>query len=153
MKRLLALTLLFALAPAHAQKLSLTIGNAVAGQDPSFKTAQFVFRVNGCADLTKAQVTATAEGLVDGSRRTTTLRLFPLLTPGGYAVTPQWGTGGKWVVAITATCRNETAGAIVPVNARSFAREDLQLFSRAPSPEEIETALKKSDRPAAPPVQ
>src|ERR1700722_8127528 len=115
-KRIISLTLFLSI--ASAQNLSLTIGNSVAGQNFAMKSAQFVFRINGCADLSKAQVTATAEGSVNGERRSTPLRLFAG-TGGVYSVGQQWGTDGKWVVGITANCGSETTGAIVPVNGNS----------------------------------
>ncbi len=138
-KRIISLTLA-ASSIASAQNLSLTIGNSVAGQNFAMKSAQFVFRVNGCADLSKAQVTATAEGSVYGERRSTPLRLVAG-TAGVYAVGQQWGTDGKWVVGITANCGTETTGAIVPVNGLSFVRESIQMLQHAPSTAEVESAL------------
>jgi hypothetical protein len=133
---------LFVLSVAAAQNLTLTIGNSVAGHNFAImKSAQFVFRINGCADLSKAQVTATAEGLVGGERRSTPLRLVGGQPPGVYAVGQQWGTDGKWVVGITANCGTETTGAIVPVNGVSFVRESVQLLAHGPSKAEIESAL------------
>jgi len=130
---------------AWAQGLSLTIGNSVASQNSGFsKTASFLFRVNGCSDLSKAQVAGTAEGIVGGARRSTPLRLAPIQPPGVYAISQQWSDDGNWVVAITATCMNETAAAIVPVNGRAFVRESTQMLPHAPSQAEIETALKTS---------
>jgi hypothetical protein len=146
-KRLISPTL-FALSIASAQNLSLTIGNSVAGQNYAMKSAPFVFRINGCSDLSKAQVTATAEGSVDGVRRATQLNLIAGQPPGVYVVSRQWDTGGKWVVAITANCGTETAGAIVPVNGVGFVREGIQLLPHGPSKTEIEAALTVYTPPA-----
>jgi len=143
---LILLTLL--IAPAWAQQLSLTIGNAVAAQTYRTKNMQFVFRVNGCADLSKAQVNAAAEGIVGDARRTTPLHLIPGQPAGVYAINPEWGNDGKWVVAISTTCLNETAGAIVPVVGIGFIRESTQLLPHAPSQSEIEAALKAFTQPA-----
>ena len=139
-KRFISLTL-FACSVASAQNLSLTIGNSVAGQNFAMKSAQFVFRINGCADLSKAQVTATAEGSVNGVRRSTPLHLVLGQPPGVYAVSQQWGTDGKWVVGITANCGTETTAAIVPVNGNSFVREGIQMLPHTPSKAEIEAAV------------
>ena len=125
-----------------AENLSLTIGGSVAGQDYTLKGSQFVLRLNGCSNLPAAQVVATAEGIVAGARRSVKLRVAAAQTSGVYAIAPQWGDEGTWVVAVTATCGAEMAGAIVPIVARSFSREHLQLLSRAPAPGEIESALK-----------
>jgi hypothetical protein len=151
--RSLATTLLALAIPlASAQSLSLTIGNTVAGQTPMVKMAQFIFRVNGCADLSKAKVAATAEGIVGNARRTIALDPLKLQQqPGVYAISDRWGTDGTWVVAITAGCLGATAGAIVQINARTFVRDGTQFFSRAPSPADIETALKAYASPVSVP--
>jgi hypothetical protein len=152
--RSLATTLLALTIPlASAQNLSLTIGNTVAaGGTPMVKNLQFVFRVNGCADLSKAKVAATAEGIVANARRT--IALEPRAVPaqsGVYGIPDQWGTDGTWVVAITADCLGATAGAIVQMNARTFVRDGTQFFSHSPSPAEIETALKAYASPGSAP--
>jgi hypothetical protein len=151
--RLLTLSISLAMASgASAQGLSLTIGNSVAGQNYAMKSAQFVFRVTGCSDLSKAQVTATAEGIVGGVRRSTPLRPVPSPAQAGvYAIPDQGGADGNWVVAITANCQNETAGVIIPINGRSFVREGTLLLSHAPSQTKIETALKTTVPPPPPP--
>jgi len=149
-KRLASLAL-FASSLASGQNLSLTIGNSVAGQDYTMKSASFVFRVNGCADLSKAQVTAVAEGIVGGARRSAPLHPVPLQSQAGvYAIPDRSNPDGKWVFVVTANCGNETAGAIVPMNGQGFVRESTQLLSHAPSPSEIEAAL-KADTPSPAP--
>ncbi len=144
MKRILSCAIPLAIfaASVFGQGLSLTIGSPVAGPDIVLKTSQFIFRLNGCVDLSKAGVAATAEGVVGGTRRSVTLHLSPTQPSGIYAINREWGVAGKWVVAITANCLKETAGAIVPINGNSFARDNIQLLSHAPSQDEIEAALK-----------
>jgi hypothetical protein len=148
---LLSLSVPLVFAPlSWAQGLSLTIGNTVAGQDYVVKNPQFIFRVNGCADLSKAHLSATAEGFTTGARRSIALEPQALPTqPGIYAIGDQWGTDGTWVVAITATCEGATAGAIVPVNEKSFVRARTQLLSHAPSQSDIELALKAYATPVS----
>jgi glutaminase len=143
MKRSLKLLLPLVLSLVlSAENLSLSVGNSVAGQDYTLKGSQFVLRLNGCADLSTAQVVANAEGTVAGVRRSVKLRVTQAQISGVYAVAPQWGSEGTWVVAVTATCGAGVAGAIVPIVARSFSRENLQLLSHAPAAPEIESALK-----------
>jgi hypothetical protein len=113
----------------------------VAGQNFAMKSASFVFRINGCADLSKAQVTAAAAGSVNGERRSTPLRVVTGQPAGVYAVGQQWGADGKWVVGITVNCGSETTGAIVPVNGNSFVREGIQMLQHAPSKAEFDAAL------------
>jgi hypothetical protein len=152
--RSLATTLLALTIPlASAQILSLTIGNTVAaGPVAKVKNLQFIFRFNGCADLSKAKVAATAEGIVGNARRTIPLNPLPVPTqPGVYGISDQWGADGTWVVAIGADCAGATVGAIVQMNAGSFVRDGTQFFSHAPSPADIETALKAYASPVSVP--
>jgi hypothetical protein len=140
--------------PVTAQNLSLTIGNPVAAPEAGKKvSAQFAFRINGCADLATAQVAASAEGFSgsDGARRSIQIHPIPVRTvpnepPAMYLIASEWGAGGKWVVVITASCQDRKAGAIVPVTSSAnggsgFVRESTQYFSHAPSPAEAEAAL------------
>jgi len=50
-----------------AQTFTFTIGSPVASLDGRSKLAAFVFRTEGCADATKAQIDGTAEGLIQGA--------------------------------------------------------------------------------------
>jgi hypothetical protein len=152
-KKLLLISVLSA-AAVWADGLSLTIGNSIAlsfpPNAPKMKsTALFAVRLNGCADLSKAQVTATGEGLVGGERKTVTYAsiVIPTATPGAYAIQQQWSNPGKWVVAVTATCGNETAAAIVPTHLHTLVRDGIQLLPHAPTNAEIEAALKAFNPP------
>jgi len=60
-------------------------------------------------------VTATAEGLVAGRRRTLTVELVPTETSGVYVVRRQWPAEGVWVLRITARQGDSEADALVGV--------------------------------------
>jgi hypothetical protein len=143
-KKLLLISLLPA-AALCAEGLSLTIGPPIAAQlaAPEKKFfGIFAVRINGCADLSNARLTATGEGIVNDERRSAPTPPAATRTPGTWMVSRQWGKEGKWVVAVTATCGNETAGAIVPARVNTMVREGTQLLSHAPSQTEIDAALK-----------
>src|ERR1700691_6219130 len=89
---------------AHPVGFSFTIGNPVASQDFHFKTAAFVFRTESCADPSKAQISATAEGVVKGARQSVPLKVMPASKPGVYAVNQSWPAEGDWVVSLRGTC-------------------------------------------------
>jgi hypothetical protein len=134
MKIALALTLTAALVglPAHAQNLALSIGDA-----------PFEFHIDGCADLSGAQVNAVSSGIIGPVHHSGPLRIVPAQTKGIYELTPaQSVSEGVWIVVITATCQGDKAGAIVRVTGNGFIREGLQIFSRLPLPAEIDSALK-----------
>jgi hypothetical protein len=126
---------------ALAEGFTLSIGNAVASQDFRFKTAAFALRTESCADPAKAQISGTAEGLVNGSRRSIALRVTQA-KPGVYAVDQNWPPDGAWVVSLRGTCAGESAGAIVPFGSQGILRESAKFFPRPPTAAEIEASLK-----------
>jgi hypothetical protein len=127
---------------ALGEGFTFRIGNPVASQDFQFKSAAFAFRTEGCADPGKAKITATAEGLVKGERRSIDLKVFPASRPGVFAVMQEWPADGNWLVALKGTCGGDNAGAIVPFNRQGFIRESSKFFSRPAKGSEIEASLK-----------
>ncbi len=126
---------------AMAEGFAFTIGSPVAAQDFNFKAAAFVFRTEGCADPTKSQISATAEGFVKGVRRSIVLKVVPAAKPGIYAVQQSWPAEGQWVVNLKGTCANLSADAIVTMGPKGFIRESSKFFSRPATDSEIETSL------------
>jgi hypothetical protein len=126
---------------AVGQTFTFTIGSPVASQDGRSKLAAFVFRTEGCADPAQAMVDATAEGLVEGARKSVALKLTKLSTPGVYAVFPAWGPGGDWVVSLHGTCAAASAGALIPIRPDGFNRAASKFFPRPATRQEIDAAL------------
>jgi hypothetical protein len=127
---------------ALAQGFTFTIGSPVAAQDVRSKTAAFAFRTEGCADPAASQIGGTAEGLVNGMRRSLTLRVAEMSKSGVYAVYQTWPQEGVWVVNLKGTCGAANAGALVPIGAKGFVREASKFFTRPATAAEIEAALK-----------
>jgi hypothetical protein len=127
---------------ATAGGFTFTIGNPVAAQEAQFKTAAFVFRTEHCAEPAKSQITATAEGIVNGARRSAALKVATLQRPGVYAVFQTWGDGGRWVVVLKGVCEGETAGAIVPIGPKGFIRESSKFFTHPATSSEVDVSLK-----------
>jgi len=127
---------------AYPPGFTFNIGSPVAAQDFASKTAAFVFRTEGCAEPAKAQISATAEGLVKGERRSIVLKIAAMSKPGVYAVFQGWPPEGAWVVTLRGACAGENAGAIVPIGPKGFIRESAKFFPRAATDQEIETSLK-----------
>jgi len=145
MVKKLALVLILGAATVWADGLSLTIGPPIAAQlaMPTKKFfGIFAVRINGCADLSKAQLTAMGEGLVGDERRSARTRPEASVTPGTWMVSRAWEQQGKWIVAVTASCSGETARAIVPAQINSMVREGIQMLPHAPTKAEIDAALK-----------
>jgi hypothetical protein len=127
---------------AMAEGFTFTIGSPVAAQEAQFKTAAFVFRTDRCAEPAKSQITATAEGIVQGARRSVALKVASLQRPGVYGVFQTWGDSGHWVVVLKGMCEGETAGAIVPIGPKGFIRESSKFFPRPATGADVDASLK-----------
>ena len=117
------------------------LGNPSASPEAREKHAVLVARVTGCHDVTKASVTATAEGIVGGQHKSVALTLIPLATPGAYAVTREWSAAGNWAVTVVATANGLTTSLLVRMDRDGFARSSARYFPRSPRPEEIAAVI------------
>ena len=133
--------LALAAAVTFAQAFNFTIGSPVAAQDGRAKQSAFVFRTEGCADTAKLHVDGTAEGLVQGARRSVPLRLALMSTPGVYAVYQTWPAEGDWVVNLHGTCADASAGAVIPLRSNTFVRASSKFFPRPATAAEVDAAL------------
>src|SRR5690348_3584958 len=88
---------------AFGEGFTFTLGSPVAAQDFHWKMAAFVFRTEGCAEPQKPELSATAEGLVAGQRRSVAIKVAAG-KPGIYAIPQSWPDEGKWVVNLKGTC-------------------------------------------------
>lgn len=128
---------------AFAQEFTLQVGLPIAGNAQPAKSSLLVVRPGGCVGPASAQITATAEGIVDGARRSVPLTLVALPTPGVHAVPKDWASGGVWIVNLVGTCAGKTAGAIVPVGPNvMFRRDAVKLLAHRPTAAEIDASLK-----------
>jgi hypothetical protein len=103
-----------------------------------------VVRPGGCADPASAEITVTAEGIVNGARRRVPLKLSALPTPGVHAVPKDWSSGGVWILNLVGKCAGKTAGAIVSIvgpNAE-YRREGVKYLPHPATLSEIDAALK-----------
>jgi len=136
---------------AHAaDDFRLTIGNPIAAMMPATGSSapvqkkvmgNFVVRVDGCPEPTKADIKATAEGLVNGVRKSIPLTLATTIAPGVQSVLRSWGDG-VWVVNLVATYENLKAGAVVPVVGDTFVRDSSKFYSRPATAAEVDEVLK-----------
>jgi hypothetical protein len=127
---------------AAAEGFTFQVGPPVASREYVSKSADFVFRTEGCPDPAKAQVSATAEGLVNGERRSVALMPRQLSTPGVYAVFHTWPAEGNWVIRLKGSCGEMTAGGLVPMSNHGFIRDATKFFPRPATDAETDAALK-----------
>ena len=129
-------------AAALSEGFTFTIGNPVASQDFRAKGSAFVFRTENCADTAKVEVSATAEGFLNGERKSLPLQVMAMPRPGIYAVFQGWPAGGDWVVNLKGTCADAKAGALVPIGPKGFIRESSKVYPRPATDKEIEASLR-----------
>jgi hypothetical protein len=77
----------------------LTLGNPEAHSQAKKAGAVLTIKASGCGEPEKAQITATAIGVVSGKRQEIPVKVMPLSDPGMFAVTQQWPKEGRWVIA------------------------------------------------------
>ena len=132
--------------------LWLEVGNPAANPEAKEKGAALVLRIMACKSPEKTNITATAEGIVEGSRRTVALRVIPLSTPGTFAVTREWPSEGNWAVRAVATnpeYKDYATGVVVRIEQGGFDRADVKRFYHAPTPTEVDTALRREPEAVA----
>ena len=95
-------------------------------------------------------VTGTAEGIVDGRRRSVQLRFDRTSREGVYALKRQWGSSGSWVLSVAVRQGpGSVAGALVELDSRGdvaavrvpTSRQNGWDIPRAIADSEIEAAL------------
>jgi len=123
----------------------VSIQNPSTVTDAAAKNAVVLVRADGCHNPAEAGITGTAEGRVDGVRRSIPLKLTPVSQPGTYAVVPQWPAEGAWVLRFSATYLGRDAGALVRLVPGKFQKQSAELFQRKIAVEDVESALKPAD--------
>jgi len=154
----MAILLSFSASVALAGGFQLSVESPSPG-DTELKDAVLVVRTFGCHVPSDANLEATAEGVVNGERRSQPVQLTPTST-GVYAIRQQWPSEGTWALAITGTYRGLTSSALVRLGPNGIVKPDgsgkvkwpaVRVVSRKLTAVEIETALKSSA--PAPPVE
>lgn len=121
------------------------------------KEAVLIVGTYGCHKPADAILSATAEGVVNGQRRSLPLELVYDST-GVYAVKQQWPSEGSWVLSITGEYNGITSTLIVDLGPNGQVHPDTKLepgnrkgpharmLQRKPTTAEIDTALKAVSR-------
>ncbi len=125
---------------------------------PSTRGATFLVRAYHHSSALDVPMRGTAEGLVDGKRRSLPLSIQKTNTPGVFAVRADLPEQGTWIVAVTIADGEATATALVTLS-RSGEVRDVQVPSnrsrdgwtvpRAVTAEDIETQLRTAAKVAA----
>jgi hypothetical protein len=139
----------------------ISLGQPGANSDPRAHTSAFVVRVYGCSART-AEITATAEGLVNGRRQSITLQ--PVRLAGGRetvlfsgdsrmvedwpsysaAIPWNWPSEGTWIIRVVASTSWHSESAFVVLGPDGIDRARTRQQETVPVGE-LEVALRTLD--------
>lgn len=120
-----------------------------SANNPQHKDAVLLVRPYGCHQPSDAVMTATAEGVVNGERRSVPLQMTRV-SEGIYAIRQEWPAGGAWVLAINGAYNGHDSGVLVRLGAdgKATAKQhsskndvNAKTFTHKLTREEIESAL------------
>lgn len=116
----------------------------------AYSDAALIVRAFGCHQPSRAKVTGTAEGLVEGERRSVPLTMKSV-DKGVWAVEAQWPAEGTWVLAFSGTYRNQFSSVLVEVGAdgnvamqKNGHKPQAQILHRKLSTRDVESALERT---------
>ncbi|HEX4228690.1 MAG TPA: hypothetical protein VHZ07_08470 [Bryobacteraceae bacterium] len=131
-------------APLFAGALLLQVGNPAANPEALEKHAVLVARTTACHSPERTTVTATAEGVVNGVRKTIPLKVIPLSTAGTFAVTREWPNQGTWAVKMIATnpdYKDYATAVVVPIERDLGQLGAVKHYFHAPTEAEVSSSL------------
>ena len=133
--------------PALAGALLLEVADPQANPEARARHAIVVARTTACMSPEKTTVTATAEGIVNGQRRSIPLKVMNLATPGTFAVAREWPENGAWIVQLVATnpdYKDYATYVVVPIRNNTFSREGAKQFFHRPSDDDVNSVLRQA---------
>ena len=156
-----ASALLASSASVHARDASagppwISIETPVNPYDATTRGAYLLVHAFHHGDPTAYPVSGTAEGIVNGQRKSITLAFTPTSRPGAYALRNQWGGVGVWTLVITVKQQENdfaqalvevgTDGAVSRVQVPTRVGERNIPFPSVASAQEVDTALRERAR-------
>ena len=132
-----------------AMEAQTPLGKPAGNPEAMSKHALLVVRTTACHAPEKTSMTGTAEGIVDGQRRSIPLKLIQLSTPGTYGVIRQWPGSGVWVVKVVARnpeYKDYATGALVRFDADSPEWASVKHSFHEPTNAEVESLLTAASR-------
>ena len=81
-------------------------GGSTANVEGPFKDATYLVRTAHCGEPASMSVTATAEGVVKGQRKSLPIKLTPTKEKGVYQFARTWPSDGTWIVRLTPAGRD-----------------------------------------------
>lgn len=133
-------------APAWAGGIRIVVSDAHGNQEALQNHAVMVAEITACLPGAKTTMSATAEGMVDGVRKSVPLKVMALKKQGTFAVAREWPQEGKWAVIVVANYlerKGFTSSVIVPADKDSFQWDAMQEFYHVPTNAEVAAVLSK----------
>ena len=100
----------------------LQLGNPEASAEARKAGAVVTIKAVGCHDPATAQLTATAIGMVAGSRQSIPLKVTKLSEAGMFALTQQWPKEGRCVIELVGKNGEQFTNTLVPADAKGVDR-------------------------------
>jgi DMSO/TMAO reductase YedYZ molybdopterin-dependent catalytic subunit len=113
-KTMMALAAMLAL-NVYGGGFYLTLGNPAASAEAQAAKAVVTVMPTGCHNPAEAKVTATAEGMVNGKRVSSPVKVTALGRKGLHAIARQWPAEGKWALRVVGEYNGATTSALIPV--------------------------------------
>jgi hypothetical protein len=119
----------------------LEFADPSASKDPAAKDAIALVRALGCGEPTKSTVTAKAEGLIAGERKSVELQVVPLSKPGMYALKGNLPDEGKWVISVAGAYLGARTGTVAALTSKGFDRKSAKSMPHEPARTDIDAVL------------
>jgi hypothetical protein len=130
--------------PLIAGALVLEVGNPASNPEALKNHAVLVARMTACHSPGETTVAATAEGMVNGIRKSIPLKVIALSTAGTFAVAREWPEQGTWAIKLVATnpeYKNYATSVLVPIRSDSVQLSSAKHYFHAASEAEVSLAL------------
>jgi hypothetical protein len=130
--------------PLFAGALLLEVANPASNPEAMRNHAVLVVRTTACHSPGETSVTATAEGVVNGTRKSIPLKVISLSTAGTFAVTREWPEQGTWAIKVVATnpeYHDYATSVLVPIRSDSVQLSSAKHYFRRPTDAEVSLAL------------
>jgi hypothetical protein len=86
-------------------------------------------------------VTAKAEGLIAGERKSVELQVVPLSKPGMYALKGNLPDEGKWVISVAGAYLGARTGTVAALTSKGFDRKSAKSMPHEPARTDIDAVL------------
>jgi hypothetical protein len=104
----------------------ISVETPARSSDPQLKEAVLIARTYGCHQPADAKLSASAEGFVDGNRKSLPLELRSIGS-GVYAINKQWPSEGTWVLTLTGAYNGMISSVLVELGPNGSVLPGTQL--------------------------